>query len=727
VNIKPSPNSVAVEASVVESEERLRLATEAADMFAWEIDLLANTLKWAPNSARVIGCRPDELPLDPAKGSFFAMAEDRARILGEFAMAIERGDESYSLEFRGDGGDKDRAFWQVHGKFIRNDQGTVMRAIGATQNITKQKNAEDALRLVAERLTTAEEAAGALIYDWDVASNKIWRSGGLTRILGWLPEEIGEGLEGWVKLRHPDDEKRMAPLAYADYVQANDHYVLEYRMRHKTGHYVWVLDSGRVFRDGSGNVIRIAGATVDVSARKKVEASINRQANLIDLSFEPIFVWHPENGIVDWNRGAEQLYGYSRAEAMGQSSHGLLHTISPLPQEELLEILRVGKSWTGELEHRAKDGRQVFVESRHQVIDSDGEMLILETNHDISQRKRADTYTARMAAVAVASHDALFGITLEGIVETWNPAAERMFGYVANEAIGQHISILAEPSRHEEQRDLIRRAHGNETVGPYDARRLRKDGSFVDVSVALAPVKAADGSLMSISVAIHDISDRKEWEARQRLMTRELAHRNKNSFAVLQGILRSTLRTSRNPHEFAEAFSGRLHSLAAAQDILTANDWKGAELGALARHQLAAYVQNEDHRVDISGPEVNLPAEYAAPFGLIFNELATNALKHGALSVPTGNIQIIWRTERNLDSSIRIFLTWRERGGPEVTTQGPRGFGSTLIEKSLAGAKVENAFDPEGLTCKIELTLNTLKKLKSRRRSKVLTENITAL
>ena len=717
MNIK-RPDLFAVPASVIASEERLRLASEATELFAWEIDFVANTLKWAPNSARVIGCSPEELSSDPTKVSFFAVPEDRVRIQKEFQLALERGDDTYSLKFCGGSGNEDKTFWQVRGKFIRDPEGVVERTIGATQNITRQKNAEDALRLVAERLTTAEEAAGALIYDWDTDSNRIWRSGGLTKILGWLPEEIGEGIEGWAKLRHPDDEDRMASLAYGDYVQANDHYVLEYRMRHKTGHYVWVLDSGCVFRDGMGKVIRMAGATVDISARRKVEASISRQANLIDLSFEPIFVWHPEKGIVDWNRGAEQLYGYSRTEVMGQSSHKLLHTISPLTQEELLEILKVGKSWTGELEHRAKDGRRIFIESRHQAIESDGEMLILETNHDVSQRKQAQSYIARMAAVAVASHDALFGITLDGVIESWNPAAERLFGYSSSEIIAQHISILAEPSRHEEQRDLMRRAHTSDTVGPYDARCIRKDGSFVDVSVALAPVKAPDGSLLSISVAIHDISDRKEWEARQRLMTRELAHRIKNSFAVLQGILRSTLRTSRDPQDFAEAFSGRLNSLAAAQDVLTASDWKGAELGTLVKHQLAAYVLNEDNRIEITGPEVNLPAEYAAPFGLIFNEMATNALKYGALSVPEGHIQIMWRTERYPDSSAKIFLTWRERGGPKIMAQGPRGFGSSLIEKSLAGAKIENFFEPEGLTCKIQLTLKALKKLKRGRRPK---------
>ncbi len=701
--------------TLVESEERLRLATEAADMFAWEIDFPSHRLKWAPNSARVIGCEATDLSSDPAHAYFFAMPDDQLAVGKAFSKAVDSGETSCASVFRDAREDPDRAYWQVRCTFQRNASGEVKRAIGATQNITRAKRSEDALRLLGERLSTAEEAAGALIYDWHIATNKVWRSDGLTRILGWRPEDLGEGMEGWRKLRHPDDERRMASSVYDDYVHANDHYVLEYRVRHVGGYYVWVLDSGRLFRDVAGNVIRIAGATVDISARKKVEASFYRQTNLIDLSFEPIFVWHPVNGIIEWNQGAVQLYGYSREEAIGKVSHVMLQTQSPNSVHDLLNDAKTENGWTGELEHRAKDGRRIVVESRQQVIDTDGERLILETHHDISLRKQSETENARMAAIVRASHDALFGITLDGRFETWNPAAEKMFGYTAAEVIGQHVSMLAEPAKHDEQRELMRRAQSQQTVGPYDARRLRKDGTFVDVSVSLAPVQAADGTVISLSVAIHDISERKEWETRQRLMTRELAHRIKNSFAVLQGILRSTLRTSRGPQEFAEAFSGRLHSLAAAQDVLTDNNWKGAELGELARRQLAAYVAADDGRVDITGPSVNLSAELAAPMGLIFNELATNALKHGALSSPHGNIQLVWRVERQPGSRAKIFITWRERGGPQTTVPTTRGFGSSLIEKSLGDAKVQNIYEPEGLTCKIEFGLKTAGKLRRRR------------
>ena len=205
----------------------------------------------------------------------------------------------------------------------------------------------------------------------------------------------------------------------------------------------------------SGAIIRQTGVIIDISARKKVAESLSRQTDLIELSFEPIFVWHPEKGIVDWNRGAEQLYGFTREEALGQISHKLLRTIHPIEPADLMQLLNTVRSWTGEVQQLTKDGRQVFVESRHQAIETDGEILILETNHDITERKRAEAETARMAAVAAASQDALFGATLEGYIEAWNPAAERLFGYTAAEAIGQHIRILAAPADHRDQKELL--------------------------------------------------------------------------------------------------------------------------------------------------------------------------------------------------------------------------------------------------------------------------------
>ena len=569
------------------SEERLRTATESDDMFAWEIDFIADKMAWSSNASRILRCNQDQLSDNPAQSFFFLTDLDRLRIIQEFEIAKRGLSDTYALEFSGLDPDESKLCWNMKGKFDRDANGAAALAYGTTKNITEKKALELELKLATERLALAEVAADALIYDWDVTSNKMWRSPGFKRLLGWQAGEISEDIEGWSSLRHPDDEERLKFLQSSNDLQSNDHYILEYRIQHRDGHYVTVIDSGRAHRNQLGKIIRFLGVT-------KISS-----------------------------------------------------------------------------EHRFEEA-----------------------------------YNARLAAVAMASHDALFGLTLEGTIETWNPAAERLFGYSAYEAIGKNVNILARPDQKEHQRQLLERVLSSDVVTPYEARRLRKDGTVVDIVVALAPVRSPDGTVTSISVAIHDISERKEWEQRQLSMARELAHRNKNSFAILQGILRSTLRNTKNPDDFAEAFSSRLHSLAAAQDVLTANEWRGTELGALIRLQLAAHLFIDDKRVEFSGPVISLAPEYASPLGLIFNELTTNALKFGALSLPNGTVKITWHVEKINQTPSKLFITWQERGGPKIISNVTVGFGTTIIEKGLPEAVVKNDFAEDGLTCSIELMLN---------------------
>ncbi len=312
---------------------------------------------------------------------------------------------------------------------------------------------------------------------------------------------------------------------------------------------------------------------------------------------------------------------------------------------------------------------------------------------------------SRLAAIFEASQDALYAVSLDGHIETWNPAAEALFGYSISEIYGRHVSVLAAEKYLAEQNANMASIIAGNTIGPMDTIRLRKDGKPFNASISIGPMRAADGTVIGMSAAVHDISDRKEWEARQILMSRELSHRVKNSFAVLQSILRSTLKVARDPEHFAEAFSGRLHSLSAAQDILSANDWRGAELSALAHRQLAFYLESAPGQMRISGPEINLPADYAAPLGLIFNELATNAVKYGALSVETGAVELRWHIEKVSFKRRRLVVTWTETGGPDATQRGPASFGTTLIEKSLASAKVTQTFGVTGLICEIQADL----------------------
>lgn len=371
----------------------------------------------------------------------------------------------------------------------------------------------------------------------------------------------------------------------------------------------------------------------------------------------------------------------------------------------MAQLLRDG-SWSGELRQTTKAGETIFVESRHQTMNLQGEIFILETNHDVTERKLAQAGTARMAAVASASQDALFGVNLKCKIEAWNPAAERLFGYSAEEIVGEDVSVLASEAYSAEQAEIVGQVTSGKIVGPLETKRQRKDGTSFFASLSVSPVRTSDGTVTGMAATVRDISDRKEWEARQLLMSRELAHRVKNSFAILQSILRSTLKTSSGPEQFAVAFSSRVHSLAVAQDVLTDNDWKGAELQDLARRQLAPYMSRIYNRIDIQGPEVRLPADYAVPFSLIFNELASNALKHGALSDGTGTVNLSWTVANIPGGPRRLCVRWEEHGKRGSLQPGPDAFGAKLIDKSLAGANVTREFRPEGLLCIIEVSLN---------------------
>src|SRR5665213_1392304 len=148
----PYPSVDTLPAALIESEERLRLAAEAADLFAWELDLEKNTLKWSQNAPRVLNCDSDQLTSDPARRDFFINLDDRLEVLNAYENAKAAGSDKFDASFRGLEGDIDHAFWRMYGRIIYDDKRIATRVVAATQNITFQKNAEEELRLLAQRL-----------------------------------------------------------------------------------------------------------------------------------------------------------------------------------------------------------------------------------------------------------------------------------------------------------------------------------------------------------------------------------------------------------------------------------------------------------------------------------------------------------------------------------------------------------------------------------------------
>ncbi len=245
------------------------------------------------------------------------------------------------------------------------------------------------------------------------------------------------------------------------------------------------------------------------------------------------------------------------------------------------------------------------------------------------------------------------------------------------------------------------------TRSPVDAEyRIRHaSGERRWTSVRAVPLIRPNGAVEGWVGMNVDITDRKTWEERQRLLLGELAHRVKNTLAVVQAIAHETLRSSDSSEDFVERFDGRVAALATAHNLLVEANWEGADLAALARNQLLPYAAENLDRVTIDGEPISLPGDLATPFGLVLHELATNAAKHGSLSHPDGTVKLSW-TLVPRDNLRLLRAVWREKGGPQPRAPKGTGFGTQLIENAIPGATVNCTFHPDGFLCTIEVSLS---------------------
>jgi PAS domain S-box-containing protein len=243
-----------------------------------------------------------------------------------------------------------------------------------------------------------------------------------------------------------------------------------------------------------------------------------------------------------------------------------------------------------------------------------------------------------------------------------------------------------------------------------EKRYRRKGGGDVWVNLTVSLVRRSDATPDYFISVIEDISERKAAEAdrlaheeRLKLLVNELNHRVKNTLTTVQSMAAQTLRGTADPEQAYARLEGRLLALAAAHDILTDRSWGGAALAEVAERTIRPYAAGAPDRLRLAGPQVWLRPQVALALALAFNELATNAVKYGALSTPGGAVDLAWRS----GESGQVEIVWCEAGGPPVKPPTRKGFGSRLIERSLSrelGAPVTLDFAPAGLVCRIGLS-----------------------
>jgi len=338
--------------------------------------------------------------------------------------------------------------------------------------------------------------------------------------------------------------------------------------------------------------------------------------------------------------------------------------------------------------------------------DDEGELIgAVNMLVDLSDRKQADEAGQHLSAVVESSFDAIVSKDLNGVIRSWNRAAERLFGYTADEAVGRHIGMLIPFDQQDEEPRILGRIRRGERVESYETVRQRKDGSLVPVSLTISPVRDAAGRIVGASKIARDISAARESEHRIRTLMREVNHRVKNQYSVILSMIRETGKRSESPDVFEQQVRERIMALSRSHDLLVSEDWKGATIFELLLAQVKSFGNEE--RISMSGPSITLSPNAVQHLGIAFHELATNSAKYGVLATGAGQISVAWNVS-DVDGKKLFRLNWAESGGPKAKTIARDGFG-TVVLKRVAPQAVsgtgELRYEADGIVWTLEAPL----------------------
>jgi PAS domain S-box-containing protein len=302
---------------------------------------------------------------------------------------------------------------------------------------------------------------------------------------------------------------------------------------------------------------------------------------------------------------------------------------------------------------------------------------------------------------------AIYMLDAEGHITSWNPGAEYIEGYREEEIIGQHFRAFYTPEDQQSGLPTAALKQAKEK-GKYELEgwRVRKDGSRFWASVVVNPILSKKGALIGFAKIVRDITQHKRAEQHQALLVTELDHRVKNILAQVAVVAVSTRQGSHSIDGFLRALDGRIQSMAAAHTLLSKSSWRSVGLDAIVRNQLAPYAT--DTNITISGTDIMLTAAETQAVAKVLHELATNAAKHGALSIPGGHVTVNWERKLNGDGA-NLSLVWQEFDGPTVKSEIIQSrYGTSLIRNLIPyelGGKVDLVFASDGVSCRIEIPI----------------------
>jgi PAS domain S-box-containing protein len=485
---------------------------------------------------------------------------------------------------------------------------------------------------------------------------------------------------------------------------------------------------------------------------------------VLDTALDAVVVMDGDGRVAAWNKVAEEVFGWSAAEATGSTMADLIipERFRDAHAAGLARYLATGEERVLgrriEIAAIRRDGGEIPIELSVTTARAGGETLFIGFLRDISARHAAEARLRRQAqetqllfdvtrmAAASGSFEEALQVSLKAICDLigW-PVGHALVlkAGSAAELVSTGVWYEAEPGISADLKAMTDRIRFTRGTGlPGHILETGEPAWFGDVggspnfprrnlgfSAAFGfPVRSGDRILavlefFSTAVAAPDddliltvrtlgeqvgrVLERKRTEEHQRLLINELNHRVKNTLAIVQSIAHQTLKGEDTSERTRRALESRLAALAGAHDLLTSEKWETASLVSVARSAGIGCGASEA-RYSAEGPDVRLQPQMAVSVAMAIHELCTNAVKYGALSNETGTVALRWQVEGAEDGIRRLRLVWQESGGPAVSPPRQRGFGTRLIERGLAadlGGTASIAFLPGGVVCTVEAPL----------------------
>ncbi len=381
----------------------LRDAQRIAHLGSWEARLSDGRLSWTDEVFRITGVNPAEF--GASVDWFYRQVihpEDHERLVRQRDLTL-RGEARYDVTHRIRRPSGEIRHVHERAELVRDPEGAPIILSGTIQDVTEQVVTRLELQQSEERFRTVARATTDVIWDWDPGSGILWWSEGLKAVFGHEPA-ADAGLAFWRSHVHPDDRERVNASVRLALEGAGDHWSEEYRFARADGSFAHVLDQGYVLRDSTGSPRRMIGGMTDLSERKRMENTlrqneerIREQASLLDKAHDAILVRDLEHQVTFWNKSAEELYGWSAEEALGQKISELLYRDPTDFLQATRTVLEKGE-WKGEIRQTTRSGADVLVEGRWTLVrDAEGNpKSILAINSDITEKKQLEAQFLRV-------------------------------------------------------------------------------------------------------------------------------------------------------------------------------------------------------------------------------------------------------------------------------------------------------------------------------------------